>query len=91
MCDHLRVNLKGNDETGLQSISCGDCGRQLTRRFDASGTGYVYELHPDERADALDGFDRDGGALEDADAAAMDRWARAYDELNGAPENDDDR
>ena len=39
----------------------------------------------------LDEQDRDGGPLEDANDEAMDRWAHAYDDLNGAPENDGDR
>lgn len=41
----------------------------------------------------------DRGSTQDANAfgesprgyAARDRWARHYDSLNGAPENDDDR
>lgn len=41
--------------------------------------------------DPLNDRDRDGGALEDADEDAMGTWAQRYDELNGAPENDDDR
>lgn len=44
-----------------------------------------------ENRDPLDELDRDGGALEDADDEAMDRWAERYDDLNGAPENDEDR
>jgi hypothetical protein len=35
--------------------------------------------------------DRDGGALEDANEDAMEKWAEYYDDLDGAPENDDDR
>ena len=49
-------------------------------------------MTPKERdviEDPLDTLDRDGGPLEDADEEAMDRWARAYDELDGAPESDD--
>jgi predicted ATP-dependent serine protease len=41
--------------------------------------------------DPLDETDRDGGQLEDADEAAMQLWAELYDELNGAPENEEDR
>lgn len=39
--------------------------------------------------------DKDKGPVEWTDSPggqrARERWARAYDELNGAPENDDDR
>lgn len=41
--------------------------------------------------DPLDNGDSDGGALEDANETAMDTWARHYDDLNGAPESDEDR
>ncbi len=44
-----------------------------------------------EQIDPLDESDRDGGELEDANDEAMERWAEAYDDLNGAPENDEDR
>lgn len=45
----------------------------------------------EEEVDPLDEQDRDGGALEDADEEAMERWAEMYDELNGAPESEEDR
>jgi hypothetical protein len=32
----------------------------------------------------------DGGQLEDADEDAMMKWAIAYEERNGAPENEED-
>jgi hypothetical protein len=41
--------------------------------------------------DPLDDLDRDGDAMEDASDEDFDRWARAYDELDGAPESEDDR
>lgn len=44
---------------------------------------------PIEPVDPLDD-DRDDSAWE-VDEEACETWARAYDELNGAPENDDDR
>ena len=97
-CPHLHITIQGNDETGLRSLVCHDCGYRLTRRLTAEG--YVYSLHPDYHEtdplddgdrDPLDDGDRDGGALEDANDDAMDRWARHYDELDGAPENEDDR
>lgn len=31
------------------------------------------------------------GSMHDADDAAFERWAESYDDLNGGPENDDDR
>jgi hypothetical protein len=40
--------------------------------------------------DSLDNMDRDGGQLEDASEDAMITWARHYDDLNGAPENEED-
>ena len=46
---------------------------------------------PWDSDDPIDAGDADGGALEDAGADAMDRWARRYDDLNGAPENEEDR
>lgn len=33
----------------------------------------------------------EAGEMEDAGEAAFERWARSYDDLNGAPENDGDR
>jgi hypothetical protein len=48
-------------------------------------------LDYNEGRDPIDEGDRDGGALEDADVDALSRWAEAYDDLNGAPENDEDR
>ena len=40
-------------------------------------------------------LDRDAGAVEFSETSqgrrALDRWARAYDALNGAPEGDSDR
>lgn len=44
----------------------------------------------DER-DPLDELDRDGGQLEDASEDDLKQWAHCYDDLNGAPENDEDR
>lgn len=31
------------------------------------------------------------GQMHDASDEALDRWARRYDELNGAPDNEEDR
>ena len=45
----------------------------------------------DDDIDPLDDSDRDGGPLEDADDATMDRWARRYEDFNGAPESEEDR
>lgn len=50
----------------------------------------VLTVNDDDR-DRLDDADRDGGALEDANDEALDRWARRYDELDGAPESEEDR
>ena len=41
--------------------------------------------------DPLDEKDRDGGALEEVSDEDLQIWAERYEELNGAPENDDDR
>jgi len=41
--------------------------------------------------DPLDEMDRDGAAMEDADDEAYERWADRYDDLNGAPEDEEDR
>lgn len=36
--------------------------------------------------------DRDGGPVEfDESGESSEKWARAYDELNGAPESEEDR
>jgi hypothetical protein len=45
----------------------------------------------DDPGDILDDGDRDGGQLEDANNEALRRWAERYDDLNGAPENEEDR
>lgn len=46
----------------------------------------------DDRDRAEDFLERrEAGQLDDANDDAMDRWARRYDELNGAPENEEDR
>lgn len=45
----------------------------------------------DDDYDPLDEMDRDGAAMEDADDEAYEKWAECYDDLNGAPENDEDR
>jgi hypothetical protein len=34
---------------------------------------------------------RNQGPMDDASEEDFERWAEAYDDLNGAPENDDDR
>lgn len=41
--------------------------------------------------DPLDDLDRDGGQMEDANDEAYEQWAEQYDDLNGAPENEEDR
>lgn len=56
----------------------------MTRRYEG------FE-EADEYRDPLDELDRDGGGLEDASDDALDLWARRYDELDGAPESDEDR
>lgn len=40
-CQHKNINLKGNDETGLNGIRCDDCGCPMTRKVEAGE--YVYE------------------------------------------------
>lgn len=69
--------------------------RTTTRDFDGSES-----IDPrDDDADyhGPDHFDddRDDGPIEfsesEAGQRARDRWAEDYDELNGAPENDEDR
>lgn len=45
----------------------------------------------EEAVDPIDEGDNDGGAMSDASEADMGRWAERYDDLNGAPESDEDR
>lgn len=47
-CAHWRVLLIGNEETGLSSIECEDCGEPLVRRRNAAGE-YDYFTASEER------------------------------------------
>lgn len=40
-CRHKHIVLIGNEETGLRSIRCEDCGQPMTRRTENGQ--YVYE------------------------------------------------
>lgn len=59
--------------------------RKARRAAHAAGSALVGEL----------ALDRDTGREEYTETArgrrALDRWARRYDDLNGAPESEDDR
>jgi hypothetical protein len=37
-CRHGRINLLGNEETGLRSARCEDCGIRMVRRPAADGS-----------------------------------------------------
>lgn len=65
--------------------------RTLEDEQDIHDCPYCGYFPRDEERDALDDLDRDGGALEDASPEDFERWADAYDDLNGAPESEEDR
>ena len=41
-CEHMNICLIGNEETGVASIDCEDCGRPLIRREVPDKPGYTY-------------------------------------------------
>lgn len=52
VCHHMRICLIGNEETGLQSVFCEECGQPMTRSRDKTVSGeYIYVPRRDEMPD----------------------------------------
>ncbi|HXK37024.1 MAG TPA: hypothetical protein VJ553_05590 [Candidatus Paceibacterota bacterium] len=62
--------------------------RRARKAARAAGESWTVERRPDGGLEMMQGRT---AAQERAHATRMDRWARRYDALNGAPESDDDR
>jgi hypothetical protein len=68
------------EDCGCDPIDCPTCGESLC--------GCNESDHEHDRDDEPH---HARGPMHEASDEAMDRWARAYDELNGAPESEEDR
>lgn len=65
------------------------CTEEEIRKFDEEEARIQQEMDEAERA--LEEAEEAERRAESRRQAGLERWARHYDELNGAPENDDDR
>lgn len=78
--------------SGNRPSACDWCGNDTDATPDTEGVvtcPTCATINRDEEEDTEPAHTR--GSMHDADDEAYDKWAHRYDELDGAPESDEDR